>query len=66
MATTYGPIVRLWRGPSKLQIIITDPDYIEQVLTSNIHLDKGSGYDGYVSWLGEGLINSKGNAQKIN
>lgn len=59
MVQKYGNYIRLWKGSTCLQVIISDPDCIEEILTSNVHLDKGNGYDGYIKWLGTGLVNGK-------
>lgn len=60
LAKTYGTFIRLWQGPQSLQIIISDPDCAEKILTSNVHINKASSYDLIEPWLGLGLIQSKG------
>lgn len=56
----YGTYVKLWQGPNLLQIILSDPECIEQLLTSNVHLNKGAGYENFNAWLGQGLGHCKG------
>lgn len=57
MVKKHGNYIRLWQGFRRLQVIVSDPDCAAELLTSNVHLDKGYGYDGLISWLGNGLIN---------
>lgn len=39
----YGNYIRLWQGHRFVQIIISDPDCIRELLTSNVYLDKAPG-----------------------
>nr|CAD7574992.1 unnamed protein product [Timema californicum] len=55
----YGPIIRLWLGP-ELFVFITDPKYVEVILSSNKLLDKGNNYKYLNSWIGNGLLTSSG------
>ncbi|XP_022901351.1 cytochrome P450 4C1-like [Onthophagus taurus] len=57
---TYGKIVRVWQGPFRMNVFITDPTLTEFFLSSTTHIKKSSGYDIFKSWLGDGLINSTG------
>ncbi|XP_065161538.1 cytochrome P450 4d2-like [Atheta coriaria] len=56
----YGLMVRLWRG-SQLSIILSDPDKLQWLLSSNEHIAKSPGYNGWKLWLGKGLLTSEGN-----
>nr|ACZ97414.1 cytochrome P450 CYP4G48 [Zygaena filipendulae] len=58
-ADKYGTVIRGWLG-SKLIIFLTDPDDIEVILNSQIHIDKASEYRFFKPWLGEGLLISSG------
>nr|CAD7574995.1 unnamed protein product [Timema californicum] len=55
----YGSIFRLWLGP-QLFILLTKPQHIEVILSSNKLLDKGSNYQFLDKWLGTGLLTSTG------
>ncbi|XP_022914303.1 cytochrome P450 4c3-like [Onthophagus taurus] len=58
---TYGKVVRIWQGPFRVNVFITDPKLVEYFLSSQVHIKKSLGYDIFKSWLGEGgLINSSG------
>ncbi|XP_013185532.2 cytochrome P450 4g15 [Amyelois transitella] len=56
----YGPVVRAWLG-NRLYVFIQNPDDIEVILNSQIHIEKSDEYDLFKPWLGEGLLISKGN-----
>ncbi|CAK1551938.1 unnamed protein product [Leptosia nina] len=58
-AEMYGSVVRGWLG-SKLLIFLTDPDDVEVILNSQVHIDKASEYRFFEPWLGEGLLISSG------
>lgn len=60
LVETYGRVLRLWMGPFRLNVMLSDPKYVEYFLISNVHLDKSDGYDLLKSWLGDGLINANG------
>ncbi|XP_050312093.1 cytochrome P450 4d2-like [Anthonomus grandis grandis] len=55
----YGNFYKLWTGPT-LRIVINKPQYLEELLTSNINLSKSNGYDLFKPWLGDGLLVSTG------
>ncbi|XP_022901359.1 cytochrome P450 4c3-like [Onthophagus taurus] len=58
---TYGNVLRVWQGPHRLNVFITDPKLVEYFLSSQVHIKKSAGYDIAESWLGPGgLINSYG------
>lgn len=40
--------------------MISKPEYLEQLLNSNVHLSKSDGYDLFKPWLGDGLLVSTG------
>ncbi|XP_072396492.1 cytochrome P450 4d2-like [Diabrotica undecimpunctata] len=60
----YGNFYKLWMGP-RLHLVIYKPEYLEKIMTSNIHLDKTTGYDLFKPWLGDGLLTSTGQKWKI-
>ena len=55
----FGPVVRAWLG-HKLLIFLTEPDDVEIILNSQVHLDKSTEYRFFKPWLGEGLLISSG------
>lgn len=55
----YGNVVRAWIG-SKLLIFLTDPNDVEIILNSQVHIDKATEYKFFKPWLGEGLLISTG------
>lgn len=62
VGTEYGTVIRAWLGP-KLMIFLTDPNDVEIILSSNIHLDKSTEYKFFKPWLGEGLLIASGMIQ---
>ncbi|CAH2092169.1 unnamed protein product [Euphydryas editha] len=58
-AEKYGTVVRGWLG-TKLLIFLTDPNDVEVILNSHVHIDKASEYRFFKPWLGEGLLISSG------
>nr|QZP43574.1 cytochrome P450 monooxygenase CYP4G253 [Ephestia elutella] len=59
LSKKYAKIARLWIG-SKLIIFLTEPDDVEVILNSQVHIDKSSEYAFFKPWLGEGLLISSG------
>ncbi|XP_030754114.1 cytochrome P450 4d2-like [Sitophilus oryzae] len=59
----YGNFYKLWTGPT-LRIVINKPEYLEDLLTSNVHVSKSAGYDLFKPWLGDGLLVSTGSKWK--
>ncbi|KAL1116266.1 hypothetical protein AAG570_005761 [Ranatra chinensis] len=55
----YTDIIKLWFGP-KLLVGIYNPNDIELVLGSNVHLTKSQEYTFFEPWFGNGLLISKG------
>ncbi|KAJ8922207.1 hypothetical protein NQ315_004144, partial [Exocentrus adspersus] len=55
----YGSFYKLWLGP-RLNLMVSKPEYLEQLLNSNVHLSKSVGYDLFKPWLGDGLLVSTG------
>ncbi|KAJ8888508.1 hypothetical protein PR048_007999 [Dryococelus australis] len=64
LAKQYGPLFRVWVGPN-LFVILSAPEYIEVILSSNTQLDKGSNYKFTLPWIGDGLLTSTGNASVL-
>ncbi|XP_022901352.1 cytochrome P450 4C1-like [Onthophagus taurus] len=61
---TYGKVVRIWQGPFRINLFITDIDLVEYFLSSNVHTHKSSSYNVFKAWLGHGLITAAGNVWK--
>nr|QGA73293.1 cytochrome P450 CYP4G15-like protein [Spodoptera frugiperda]ULR85514.1 cytochrome P450 [Spodoptera frugiperda] len=59
-ADRYGTVIRGWLG-SKLIVFLLDPEDIEVILNSQVHIDKAPEYRFFKPWLGEGLLISTGN-----
>lgn len=59
LSKTYGSFWRFYFGP-QLQVVLTDPKAVEQVLGSQKLIDKSDEYDFIKPWLGEGLLISGG------
>nr|WDY85989.1 cytochrome P450 4BR18 [Pagiophloeus tsushimanus] len=55
----YGNFYKLWTGPT-LRLVINKPEYLEELLSSNVNLSKSNGYDLFKPWLGDGLLVSTG------
>lgn len=58
-AENHTKLVKLWLGP-KLLIFLFNPDDIELVLSSQVHIDKSPDYKFFKPWLGDGLLISTG------
>ncbi|XP_063230569.1 cytochrome P450 4C1-like [Bacillus rossius redtenbacheri] len=63
LAKKYGSLYRLWVG-TNLFVILSDPDLIEVILSSNVQLDKGTNYKFTFPWIGDGLLTSTGTKWK--
>ncbi|CAG9763236.1 unnamed protein product [Ceutorhynchus assimilis] len=59
----YGSFYKLWTGPT-LRIVINKPQYLEELLSSNVNLNKSNGYDLFKPWLGDGLLVSSASKWK--
>ncbi|KAH9641905.1 hypothetical protein HF086_011655 [Spodoptera exigua] len=59
-AERYGTVIRGWLG-TKLIVFLLDPEDIEVILNSQVHIDKAPEYRFFKPWLGEGLLISTGN-----
>lgn len=64
MQNQYGNFYKLWTGPT-LRLVINKPEYLEDLLNSNVHLSKSNGYDLFKPWLGDGLLVSSGKSGEI-
>lgn len=58
-AAKYGSVIRGWLG-SQLIVFLTDPDDVEVILNSKVHINKATEYRFFEPWLGEGLLISSG------
>lgn len=65
----YGDVVKLTVGPLSHVLILSNPYYLEQLLTSTVHLHKGVLYDFLYDWIGRGMIVANGsiwrNSRKV-
>ncbi|CAG2066000.1 unnamed protein product, partial [Timema podura] len=52
-------IVRLWVGP-RLVVCCNNPDDVEAILGSSVHIDKPAEYGFFKRWFGNGLLISTG------
>ena len=59
LANSYGNVVRGWIG-SRLLVALTDPQDVELILGSHVHIDKSEEYKFFQPWLGNGLLISTG------
>lgn len=59
----YGTFFRFWIGPN-LSLSVTDPRYIEIILSSSRILEKAWSYKLLHSWLGDGLLIGEGQKWK--
>ncbi|CAO1406265.1 unnamed protein product, partial [Diamesa hyperborea] len=59
LSEKYGKVVRGWIGP-KLIIFLMDPQDVEVILNSQIHIDKSDEYSFFEPWLGNGILISTG------
>ncbi|XP_019865391.1 cytochrome P450 4d2 [Aethina tumida] len=55
----YGGLYKLWLG-TKLNLMVTKPEYVEYFTSSNTHLSKSDGYDLFKPWLGDSLLVTTG------
>ncbi|XP_047023409.1 cytochrome P450 4g15-like [Helicoverpa zea] len=55
----FGNVVRVWLG-NNLIVFLTDPNDVEVILNSQVHIDKAYEYKFFKPWLGEGLLISTG------
>lgn len=59
MSFEYGTVARGWLG-YKLIVFLGDPEDVEVILNSHVHLDKSYEYRFFKPWLGDGLLISSG------
>ncbi|XP_013185741.2 cytochrome P450 4g15 [Amyelois transitella] len=59
LSKKYTKIARIWFG-NKLVVFLTEPDDVEVILNSQVHIDKSAEYAFFKPWLGEGLLISSG------
>ncbi|XP_034952015.1 cytochrome P450 4g15-like [Chelonus insularis] len=55
----HGRVIRAFLGP-KLVVFLMDPNDVEVILSSSVHIDKSPEYRFFKPWLGEGLLISTG------
>ncbi|KAG5866145.1 hypothetical protein JTB14_000932 [Gonioctena quinquepunctata] len=59
----YGSFYKFWIG-SRSNLMITKPEYLEELFSSSVHIAKSNGYDLFKPWLGDGLLVSTGKKWK--
>ncbi|RVE48932.1 hypothetical protein evm_006394 [Chilo suppressalis] len=59
MAQLYLSVARIWVG-YKLLVFLAEPDDVEVILNSHVHIDKSDEYRFFKPWLGDGLLISTG------
>ncbi|XP_034240993.1 cytochrome P450 4C1-like [Thrips palmi] len=57
---TYGDIFRVWIGHNNAIVILSKPEDIEILLSSNKHIEKSRAYRQIETWIGQGLLTSRG------
>jgi cytochrome P450 family 4 len=62
--TKYGEIYRVFIG-SKVYVVVSAPELIEPVANSSKHIDKGIDYNLMQKWLGDGLLISSGDENRL-
>ncbi|XP_050083264.1 cytochrome P450 4C1-like [Anopheles aquasalis] len=55
----YDGIHRIWVGMTP-EVRLSKPEYIEQIISSSKHIEKGTLYRFLADWLGDGLLTAKG------
>ncbi|KAJ1526192.1 hypothetical protein ONE63_009351 [Megalurothrips usitatus] len=55
----HGDIFRIWLGPVPI-IVLSNPEDLEILLSSNKHIEKSELYDQIRPWIGDGLLTSTG------
>nr|ABF06546.1 CYP4BD1 [Ips paraconfusus] len=53
-------------GPLSWVVITADPEFIELIYSSSTHITKGSQYDYFKRWLGQGLLISDGDKWRFH
>lgn len=61
----YKEVIKLWAGP-KLMVFLADPRDVELILSSQVYLDKSPEYRFFKPWLGNGLLISSGELNRIS
>lgn len=56
----YGNIFKMYVGHD-IRIVISKPELLKEILTSNVHITKSNGYDVMKPWIAEGILTSTGN-----
>jgi cytochrome P450 family 4 len=55
----FEKVIKVWIGP-KLIVFLIDPNDVEVILSSHVHIDKAPEYRLFEPWLGNGLLISTG------
>ncbi|KAJ3629676.1 hypothetical protein MTP99_014053 [Tenebrio molitor] len=63
-ARKYGDVYKFY-VVNEVRVVISKAELMESILSSNIHITKSNSYDHLESWLGNGLLMSKGKKWKI-
>lgn len=65
LSEKFGRIVRGWAG-WKLIVFLMDPQDVEVILNSQVHIDKSEEYKFFEPWLGNGLLISTGEKWRLH
>lgn len=60
----YGGLLRIYVPPVKPTVVITDPEVLRIILTSNKEVAKAQDYSFFKPWMGNGLLVSEGKELK--
>lgn len=60
----YGPITKIYNGSKQVELIVSDPELIEILLTSNKEITKSTFYEKFRPWLLNSLLLSTGKNNK--
>lgn len=60
MREKYGPVFKVWVGPNKVLVFISDSEWTEFFLSVPKYINKNYPYDLIYPWLGQGLLTSNG------
>lgn len=55
----FPEVCKLWIGP-RLLVFLINPNDVEAILSSHVHIDKAKEYRFFKPWLGDGLLISTG------
>nr|NP_001352212.1 cytochrome P450 4c3-like [Nicrophorus vespilloides] len=62
----YGGVFKLYLGPKQFKLVLTDPKYIQHVLSSSKHINKSDIYEFYIPMVEDGIVSAKGEIWRKN